>query len=103
MTSPAVKATGAIKWINAAKPFGLVTRDDGGDDLFAGLPHLIESDETRELKITQKVSYDIGLIHYSRGRISVVDRPGLEIQACECYKVVKKEFDRLLPNEVPQE
>jgi CRP-like cAMP-binding protein len=38
-----------------------------------------------------------GLIHYSRGRITVVDRPGLEAQACECYKVVKKEFDRLLP------
>jgi len=41
---------------------------------------------------------DAGLIHYSRGRITVVDRPGLEAQACECYKVVKKEFDRLLPD-----
>jgi len=40
---------------------------------------------------------DAGLIHYSRGRITVVDRPGLEGQACECYRVVKKEFDRLLP------
>ena len=40
---------------------------------------------------------DAGLIHYSRGRITVVDRPGLEAQACECYRVVKKEFDRLLP------
>ncbi len=37
-----------------------------------------------------------GLIHYSRGRITVLDRPGLEAQACECYGVVKKEFDRLL-------
>jgi CRP-like cAMP-binding protein len=37
-----------------------------------------------------------GLIHYSRGRITVIDRPGLEAQACECYGVVKKEFDRLL-------
>jgi len=41
---------------------------------------------------------DAGLIHYSRGRITVVDRPGLEAQACECYRVVKKEFDRLLPS-----
>jgi CRP-like cAMP-binding protein len=41
---------------------------------------------------------DAGLIHYSRGRITVVDRPGLEAQACECYKVVKKELDRLLPD-----
>jgi CRP-like cAMP-binding protein len=39
-----------------------------------------------------------GLIHYSRGKITVTNRPGLEAQACECYKVVKKEFDRLLPN-----
>jgi CRP-like cAMP-binding protein len=38
-----------------------------------------------------------GLIHYSRGRITVLDRPGLEARACECYGVVKKEFDRLLP------
>jgi CRP-like cAMP-binding protein len=39
---------------------------------------------------------DAGLIHYSRGKISVVDRPGIERKACECYGVVKKEFNRLL-------
>ena len=39
-----------------------------------------------------------GLIQYSRGRITVVDRPGLEARACECYDVVKRESDRLLPN-----
>ena len=39
----------------------------------------------------------LGLIHYSRGHITVLDRPGLEKQACECYRVVKREFDRLLP------
>ncbi|HWY24253.1 MAG TPA: Crp/Fnr family transcriptional regulator [Nevskia sp.] len=38
-----------------------------------------------------------GLIKYARGRIAVLDRPGLEHQACECYAVVKREFDRLLP------
>lgn len=38
-----------------------------------------------------------GLIRYSRGRITVLDRPRLEARACECYAVVKKEFDRLLP------
>jgi CRP-like cAMP-binding protein len=37
------------------------------------------------------------LISYSRGRITVLDRPGLEAQVCECYAVVKKEYDRLLP------
>lgn len=38
-----------------------------------------------------------GLIRYSRGRITIVDRPGLEKLVCECYAVVKKEYDRLLP------
>jgi CRP-like cAMP-binding protein len=38
-----------------------------------------------------------GLIQYSRGRIKVLDRPGLEARTCECYAVVKKESDRLLP------
>jgi Mn-dependent DtxR family transcriptional regulator len=37
------------------------------------------------------------LIKYSRGRITVLDRAGLEKRTCECYAVVKKESDRLLP------
>ena len=41
-----------------------------------------------------------GLIHYSRGKITVVDRPALEARVCECYQVVRKEFDRLLPEAV---
>jgi CRP-like cAMP-binding protein len=40
---------------------------------------------------------DAGLIRYRRGLISVLDRPGLEARVCECYQVVKTEFDRLLP------
>jgi CRP-like cAMP-binding protein len=39
-----------------------------------------------------------GLIHYSRGRITVLDRPGLEARVCECYNVVQQEFRRLLPD-----
>jgi CRP-like cAMP-binding protein len=38
-----------------------------------------------------------GLIQYRRGRITVLDRKGLEARACECYHVVRAEFDRLLP------
>ncbi len=38
-----------------------------------------------------------GLIRYARGRIEVLDRPGLECRTCECYGVVKLEYDRLLP------
>jgi CRP-like cAMP-binding protein len=41
-----------------------------------------------------------GLIRYSRGRIAVLDRPGLEQRTCECYAVLKKEYDRLLPSPV---
>jgi CRP-like cAMP-binding protein len=37
-----------------------------------------------------------GLIEYRRGRIAVLDRPGLEARVCECYAVVKREYDRLL-------
>jgi CRP-like cAMP-binding protein len=37
-----------------------------------------------------------GLIRYSRGHISVLDRAGLEKRSCECYAVVRKEYDRLL-------
>jgi CRP-like cAMP-binding protein len=40
---------------------------------------------------------DAGLIRYHRGRITVLDRPRLEARSCECYQVVKTEFDRLLP------
>jgi hypothetical protein len=38
---------------------------------------------------------DAGLIHYVRGRITIVDRKGLESAACECYRIVKQEDDRL--------
>ena len=41
-----------------------------------------------------------GLIHYSRGRIVVLDRAGVEARVCECYQVVKRETDRLLPQDV---
>jgi Mn-dependent DtxR family transcriptional regulator len=41
-----------------------------------------------------------GLIRYARGRITVLDRKGLERRSCECYLVVKDEYDRLLPREM---
>ncbi len=42
-----------------------------------------------------------GLIEYRRGRIVVLDRPGLEARVCECYAVVKREYDRLLAAVAP--
>jgi hypothetical protein len=41
-----------------------------------------------------------GIIQYTRGRITVLDRKRLEKRSCECYEVVKKEYDRLLPPNV---
>jgi CRP-like cAMP-binding protein len=38
-----------------------------------------------------------GLIEYRRGHITVLDRAGLEARSCECYAVVKREYDRLMP------
>jgi CRP-like cAMP-binding protein len=43
-----------------------------------------------------------GLIRYARGHITVLDRAGLEQRSCECYAVVKKEYDRLLPAKIAQ-
>ena len=41
-----------------------------------------------------------GLVTYADGHITVLDRSGLEMRSCECYEVVKKEYDRLLPQEM---
>ncbi|MCX7168785.1 MAG: Crp/Fnr family transcriptional regulator [Proteobacteria bacterium] len=43
-----------------------------------------------------------GLIEYRRGHINILDRAGLEVRVCECYAVVKKEADRLLPEKLIQ-
>ena len=43
---------------------------------------------------------EAGLIRYARGRITVLNRKGLEKRTCECYAVVKKEYDRLLPRKL---
>ena len=37
-----------------------------------------------------------GLIRYSRGVITIRDRPGLEAAACECYRIIEAEYDRVL-------
>jgi Mn-dependent DtxR family transcriptional regulator len=42
-----------------------------------------------------------GLIQYRRGHIKVLDRARLEQRVCECYAVVKKEYERLLPYKIP--
>jgi len=44
----------------------------------------------------------LGLIRYARGHITVLDRAALEARVCECYAVVKKEYDRLLPRQLAE-
>lgn len=53
---------------------------------------------TRRSGVTVAAStlQDAGIIRYSRGKISIVDRPALETASCECYRVIKAEFNRLL-------
>ncbi len=43
----------------------------------------------------------LGMIRYARGRITVLDRPALEARTCECYAVVRREYERLLPTGQP--
>jgi hypothetical protein len=49
-------------------------------------------------RVTEAAGLKLGVIEYSRGRITVLDRPKLEQLSCECYAVVKKETDRLVPH-----
>jgi Mn-dependent DtxR family transcriptional regulator len=44
----------------------------------------------------------LGIIKYSRGHITILDRERLEARVCECYHVVKVEFNRLLPYTAPK-
>ncbi|OWY64040.1 hypothetical protein B7486_49525 [cyanobacterium TDX16] len=48
------------------------------------------------VSVVASILQKAGLIRYSRGKIIILDRPGLESATCECYPVIKQEFDRLL-------
>ena len=58
--------------------------------------NMLGLDRAKVLKATN-VLEKAGLIHYNDGEITVLDRAGVEKRSCECYGVVKKESDRLLP------
>jgi Mn-dependent DtxR family transcriptional regulator len=49
------------------------------------------------VSVTLRALQDAGLISQRRGAIAVTDRPGLERNTCECYGVIRRNFERLLP------
>lgn len=49
------------------------------------------------VSVAQALLQRAGLIRYTRGAITVLDREGLEAASCSCYQVIRNEFDRLLP------
>ena len=59
--------------------------------------HMYETTEAFTKFLPDKYA---GLIDYVLGRIRVLNRGGLERRSCECYAVVKKEYDRLLPDKL---
>ena len=70
-----------------------------GDDLLMTQELIANMLGVRREGVTEAATklQNAGLIKYSRGRITVLNRAGLEKRSCECYAVVKKEYDRLLP------
>jgi Mn-dependent DtxR family transcriptional regulator len=63
------------------------------DKLIGNMLGLSAADVTKATNLLEKS----GLIRYNAGEITVLDRIGIEKRSCECYDVVKKESDRLLP------
>jgi CRP-like cAMP-binding protein len=76
----------------------LIAHDSAGSDAFP-LTHeflaMMLGVQRAGVSLTAKALQKVGLIRYSRGRVTVVDRPGLEAAACECYGTVRAQFDRL--------
>ena len=66
------------------------------EKLIGNMLGLSAADVTKAANVLQKA----GLIHYNAGAITVLNRRGVEKRSCECYEVVKKESDRLLPHSV---
>lgn len=71
-----------------------------GDELVMTQRLIADMLGVRREGVTQAALHlqEAGLIHYVRGHIKVLDRGELEKRSCECYAVVKKEYERLLPH-----
>jgi CRP-like cAMP-binding protein len=81
----------------------LMTHDRAGTDTFdLTQEFLAEMLGVRRasVNLVSRTFQDTGIIRYSRGRITVLDRAGLEAAACECYGVIERRFARLMPQVV---
>jgi CRP-like cAMP-binding protein len=76
----------------------LLTHDRVGTDEFP-MTHefLSQMLGVRRVTVTAGILQKAGFVEFSRGRVAVVDRAGLESAACECYGVTREVYDRLLP------
>jgi CRP-like cAMP-binding protein len=78
----------------------LLTHDRvGGDEFPLTQEFLAQMLGVRRASVTVAagILQKAGFIRYSRGRVAIVDRDGLENSSCECYRIIRTEFDRLLP------
>lgn len=78
----------------------LLTHDRiGGDEFFLTQEVLAQMLGVRRASVTVAAGnlQKAGFIRYSLGRVAIVDREGLENASCECYRIIRTEFDRLLP------
>jgi CRP-like cAMP-binding protein len=78
----------------------LMSHDRSDGDTFALTQELLaEMLGVRRSTVTliDRALQRAGLIHYHRGTITVLDRPGLEAAACECYRVIRDRHEQLLP------
>jgi CRP-like cAMP-binding protein len=81
----------------------LMTHDRAGADQFALTQEflaLMLSVRRASVTVAAGILQRAGLIRYSRGKITIVDRPGLEEASCECYQIIREKFDQLLHAEV---
>jgi Mn-dependent DtxR family transcriptional regulator len=47
--------------------------------------------------VVARMLQEAGLIRYHRGHIEILDRPGLEARACECYRAIRRQIDEVTP------
>jgi len=77
----------------------LETHDRAGSDSFE-LTQEFLSDmlgvRRPSVTVAARTLQEAGIIHYERGRITVIDRPALEDASCECYGVISREYERLV-------